>query len=207
MVRSLGQLIPPELMGTHIASPDSHTTSRTSSMSMRGATALWGHMGIEWDISSASPEELEELRAWIDYYKENREFLLNGNLVRALGPDETVWLSGVVDDAKDRALYQMVTRGRSAVAPLGRLRFPGLDPTAQYRVRPVIIGEAPSGLVGPPWFGVNVDFGHATTDREVFDVSQPIPGTILTGEALHLSGVQTPRLHADQVLLISAERV
>ena len=34
--------------------------------------------------------ELVELRAWLDYYKANREFLLTGDLVRVDGAKGTV---------------------------------------------------------------------------------------------------------------------
>lgn len=204
IVRWLSQLVAPELMGTHVASPVSHTTGRTSNMALRGATAIWGHFGIEWDISSADPREIEELAEWIAFYKENREFLLTGQMVREDGPDETIWISGVVSPNKSRALYQVVSRGRSPMSPRGRSHLPGLDPAKRYRVRPIIVGAPPSGLFAPQWFGVR-NKEHDSTNQTPFDASHEFPGVVLTGGALAHAGLQTPRLHPDQALLISVE--
>ncbi|WP_455351767.1 alpha-galactosidase [Streptomyces sp. SYSU K217416] len=56
LMRWTGQLLPTELLGSHIASPHSHTTSRRHDLSFRGATALFGHLGVEWDgVAGAGP--------------------------------------------------------------------------------------------------------------------------------------------------------
>ena len=47
-------LLPPELVGSHVGPPRSHTTGRTHDLSFRGATALFGHFGIEWDRKRAA---------------------------------------------------------------------------------------------------------------------------------------------------------
>ena len=46
-------LVPPELMGSHVAAPTSHTTGRTHSLRYRAATALLHSFGIEWDMTRA----------------------------------------------------------------------------------------------------------------------------------------------------------
>src|SRR5699024_4522298 len=50
------QLIPLELMGSHLASGRSPTTGRLHSLGFRAATAVFGHLGIEWDLAGASEE-------------------------------------------------------------------------------------------------------------------------------------------------------
>lgn len=193
MTRWYNQVSPPELMGTHVASTESHTTGRHSTMAMRGGTALWGHFGIEWDILEATDSEMSDLKDWIAFYKLNRDFLHSSDIVRCETPDETIWLHGVVTKDKSRALFQMVTRGRSAISPRGRLRFSGLDDSRTYTIRPVIVGSEPSGLVPPLWFG---ELSQPAEDgRRYFD------GITTTGSILQNSGVQTPRLHTDQTLL------
>ncbi|MDO5720134.1 MAG: alpha-galactosidase [Actinomycetaceae bacterium] len=201
MMRWLTQLIPYELMGTHVASPDSHTTGRHSTMSMRGATALFGHFGIEWDLTSADEEELEDLANWISYYKANRDFLHSANVVRCEVPDPSLWLHGVVNDERTRALFQLFSRQRSPITPRGRIRFNGLDDTTIYRVRPIIVGRAPSGLVAPEWFGLPRTDKELTNHR-VFTRNQTIPGISLSGAVLMNVGLQIPRLHPEEVLLI-----
>lgn len=201
MMRWLSQIIPYELMGTHVASPDSHTTGRYSTMSMRGATALFGHFGIEWDLTSADEEDLEDLANWISYYKANRDFLHSANIVRCEVPDPTLWLHGVVSDDRTRALFQLFSRRRSPISPRGQIRFNGLDDTMMYRVRPIIVGRAPSGLVAPEWFGLpRVD--KELTNHRVFTRNQSIPGISLSGAVLMNAGLQIPRLHPEEILLI-----
>ena len=51
MVRWTGLTLPPELMGTHVGSGADHTTQRVHDLSFRAGTALWGHMGVEWDLT------------------------------------------------------------------------------------------------------------------------------------------------------------
>ena len=51
--RWTGQLVPPEYLGAHVSAPFSHQTGRYMPMSLRCATALFGHFGIEADITQA----------------------------------------------------------------------------------------------------------------------------------------------------------
>ena len=50
--RGASMLIPPELMGAHIGPERSHTTGRRHDLAFRAATALFGHLGIEWNLLS-----------------------------------------------------------------------------------------------------------------------------------------------------------
>ena len=50
--RWTGQLLPPELMGTHVGAAEAHTTRRVTSLSFRLATALFGHAGIEQNLNA-----------------------------------------------------------------------------------------------------------------------------------------------------------
>ena len=45
--RWTGLLVPPEYLGAHVAAPLSHQTGRYMPLSLRCATALFGHLGIE----------------------------------------------------------------------------------------------------------------------------------------------------------------
>ncbi len=61
--RWTGQLVPPEYLGAHISAPFSHQTGRYMPLSLRCATALFGHLGIEWDLTQANDQERAELAA------------------------------------------------------------------------------------------------------------------------------------------------
>lgn len=183
------QLIAPEYMGTHVASERSHTTGRLSDLNFRLGTALWGHLGFEWDLLPLSEEELDALSEWISFYKNNRNLLLDGELVRRDVADGSLWLHGIVAHDRSRALYQLACLERSPMSPRGRFALPGLNPDALYRVRPRLVGGGPAGLVLPPW----ADEGGK--------------GVEMTGRALAEFGVHSPLLYPDQVLVIEATRV
>ena len=127
-----GQLLPAELMGSHVASGRSHTTARWHDLNFRAATAVFGHFGIEWDLAKATDEEIAQLGWWIDWYKRNRETICTGELVRADLADPEVYFKGIV--AADKAIFSLSMLKVTDAVSLGRLRFPGLDPDARYRV-------------------------------------------------------------------------
>ena len=68
-----------------------HTTGRTHDLSFRVATALFGHVGIEWDISAADRRRAAPgWRTAIALYKRVRPLLHGGEVVRADHPDPAV---------------------------------------------------------------------------------------------------------------------
>jgi alpha-galactosidase len=187
MLRWTTQLIPPEFMGSHIASGRSHSTGRVHDLGFRAATAVFGHLGIEWDLAEASEAEIAELGAWIAFYKAQRGLLLAGDLVRMDGVAGDVLVHGVVAPDRSRAVFAMATTDSLYPDPAGRLRLRGLDPERSYRVRPVFPGPMPSGLVPPHWWG------HGLT------------GGVFTGAALEHVGVACPRIHPDQAVIYRAD--
>ncbi|HYO35795.1 MAG TPA: alpha-galactosidase, partial [Geodermatophilus sp.] len=146
-------LLPPELIGTHVGPPRSHTTGRTHDLSFRAGTALWGHMGVEWDLTTASAEDLEQLAGWIGLHKQLRPLLHGGTVVTGDHPDPQVQVHGVVAPDRGDALFALVAVGRSVTWPPAPARLPGLDPDRRYRVRLQPPGtDTGGGWPGlPPW--------------------------------------------------------
>ena len=103
--RWTGLLVPPEMMGSHVGSPVDHTTGRSLSLAFRCSTALFGHMGIEWDITTASEEQRAELSEWIVLHK-RRPLLHRGTTVRVDYPTRR-HSSGVVSPNHDHGLFAM----------------------------------------------------------------------------------------------------
>jgi len=190
MHRWTSQLIPLELMGSHIASGRSHTTGRLHTLGFRAHSALMGHLGIEWDLAAASEEELAELTAWITLYKERRELLFTGDLVRADRGESPLWLQGVVSPDQGEALFALSAVGRADTAQHPRLALPGLDPAAAYRVRAQLPSGPPSHLTPPPWLA------------RVLEAD----GAVLPGAALAVAGLAAPLLDPEQGLLLSLTR-
>ena len=182
MLQWTGQLLPPELMGSHIASGISHTTGRSHDFGFRAATAIFGHLGIEWDLRQATESERAALAEWIAFYKASRELIGTGTLVR-VDTDSSQVAKGIVAQDGSAALYSFASVDRPIVVQRGSVRFPGLDPDRRYRVEPVRIGRSPSGLRAPAWW---------TPD------GAPIT---LPGRVLGTVGLIDPPLNPDQAVL------
>jgi alpha-galactosidase len=180
-------LVPPEMTGAHVGAPISHTTGRTHALDFRAGTALFGHLGIEWDICAASPAERARLAEWVAAYRRLRPLLHSGTVVRGDHPDPALWVHGVVAPDRSRAVYALVQMATSAQAPTGAVRLPGLDPGTTYHVGPLPPGDTVEGPARSelPWWAAGVD----------------LPGRVL-GEV----GVQAPTLHPERLVLIEVTR-
>jgi alpha-galactosidase len=177
-------LVPLELLGAHVGPPLSHTTGRVHAVDFRAGTALFGHLGIEWDIGRADPHELAALAEWVALYKRLRPLLHSGDLVRGDHPDPALWVHGVVAPDRRAAVYAVVAVATSVTSPPGRVTLPGLDPRTRYRVQRPSPGGHPAG-----W-------------GQVWDGPLSLPGAVL-GSA----GVSVPALWPERLLLleVSAE--
>jgi alpha-galactosidase len=180
-VRWTGLTLPPELMGTHVGSGADHTTGRQHTLRFRAGTALWGHLGIEWDLTTISEEEREELRAWIALHKRFRGLLHSGRVVRADISHDALQLDGVVAPDGREALFRVSALDLTLGQPAGRLRFPGLHPDTAYRVRPVPLSVSTKERPRPRWY-----------DGE----------TVLTGRLLEEVGLIAPFLEADDLVIV-----
>jgi len=138
--RWTGQLVPPEYLGAHVSAPFSHQTGRHMPLSLRCATALFGHFGIEWDITQATKEDLAELAAWIRLYKQHRALIHSGRTVRIDTPDDTAWMQGVVATDQSAALMSYAQLDEPVNDQPAALQVPGLDPRRRYRVTDVTPG-------------------------------------------------------------------
>jgi alpha-galactosidase len=212
MHRWTTQLIPPELLGSHIASGRSHTTGRRHDLNFRASTALFGHLGIEWNIALASAEELDELAAWIRLFKEHRRLLFSGDVVRLDFPDETLTAGGVVSADQRSALYYLVATGRSEVVSLGRIRLPGLAPDQRYRISPLMLDFPPSGLRPPPWWKVRPvpaeEYAslHGGPPARLL-VDRLTAGVELSGAVLAEVGLMSAQIDPDHAVIYLAEAV
>ncbi|WP_446219352.1 alpha-galactosidase [Micromonospora sp. IBHARD004] len=188
--RWTGLLLPPELVGTHIGPDRSHTTHRVHDLSFRAATALFGHHGIEWDISVVSASERAELAAWVALHKRLRPLLHAGRVVRVDHPDPAVQAHGVVAHDGSQAVYAVSRLTTSAAQIPGAVRLPGLDPARRYAVRPAagVPQLAVLQLSEPGWLGGG-------------------GGVTLSGAVLGAVGLQMPALHPEQALLLEVTAV
>lgn len=151
MHRWTQQLLPPELLGAHIASGKNHSTGRVHDLSFRAGTALVGHLGIEWDLAQATADESAALTEWIALYRELRGLLHGGDLVRTDEVDDSRLVYGTVAPDRRQAVFFLASIGRSEVSGTGRVTFRDLDPDVSYRVDPIVVGDG-EGIVRPAWW-------------------------------------------------------
>jgi alpha-galactosidase len=190
--RSASMFIPPELMGAHIGPPQSHTTGRTHSLSFRAITALFGHLGVEWNVLALDDREREQLARFIALHRRFRPLLHGGDVVRfdpsLNGTAVSSHAHGVYAADRSEALVAVIQlrTGMSLTPPA--VRMPGLDPDRRYRVSVVDVGGRPRGpgRAQPAW--------TATDAAEA--------GLVLTGRQLALHGVQPPTMHPETALLL-----
>jgi alpha-galactosidase len=187
--RWTGLLVPAELIGSHVGAPTAHTTRRTHSLAFRAATALFGHFGIEWDLRTATSDELAQLAAWVELYKQERHLLHSGTSVHTDHPDPAYWAHGVVSRDRGRAIYSLVTLDTSVEAQPGRVRLPGLDPAREYRVEPVALSEGSL---------IKTRSGHP---------SWWLDHPVISGRSLETIGLQGPMLYPEQALVFRLEAV
>jgi alpha-galactosidase len=187
--RWTGLLVPPELVGAHVSAPRNHQTGRTLDLSFRAGTALFGHFGVEWDVSRATEPERAELAAWVATYKELRGLLHGGDVVRADDLPQGSELHGVVSRDRADAVFALVQTEPLDSSLPARLQLPGLDADRTYRLQALPPGDRPRAMqVTPP---VWLTGGEIT-----------LPGSVLASV-----GVAVPILAPQQLLLLRATAV
>ncbi len=184
ILRGFGLYLPPEIMGAHIGPRPAHTTGRRLDFGFQAAVALFGHFGLELDVTKLDDVEREMLGRWIARYKQHRALLHAGVSVRLEADDTGLIANGVIAHDREEALIccARVSTSPAIIAP--PLRLPGLDPARRYAVRIIERTDHHS--------------------RQMRKTTSFIDGEIirLSGAALAAAGVQLPNLAPESAVLI-----
>ena len=184
--RGASMLIPPEVMGAHIGPTRAHTTGRVHTLAFRAATALFGHLGVEWNVSRLEDARRATLAEAIAVHKRFRPLLHSGDVVRF---DTESWYCAHGVYASDRS-GALVSFAQLATAPSltpPPLRLPGLDPDGRYRIEHVALPDERWGMSAtqPAWLTEGIE---------------------LTGRQLAAHGIRPPVMHPESAVLISLTR-
>ena len=182
--RWTGLLVPPEMMGAHVGAGQAHTTGRIHDLDFRAGTALFGHFGIEWDLTSATEQDVTQLSEWVAIYKRFRDLIHHGVMVHSDHPDPAYWAHGVVSENGSEGLFAFVAIATGQASPPGLVTLPGLDRDRRYQLAPVVQRHATTtgtAMGAPPWW-----------------TTKPI----LTGATLADLGVQAPALFPEHLALV-----
>jgi len=178
--RGASMLVPSSVMGAHIGPTRSHTTGRSHSLAFRTLTALFGHLGIEWDITSLSDRERSRLREAIDLYRTFRPLVHDGDAVRfdpiVNGQQPASHAYGVYSGDRREALVAHVQLSTGMSLLPSPLRLPGLDPDRTY-----LVEQVPLPGASLQWDG---------------------SGIRLTGRQLAAHGLQLPALFPESGILL-----
>ena len=174
--RGFSLLFPPELMGAHIGGPRSHTTGRAQTLAFRAVTALFGHLGVEWNLLRTSADERSLLGELIAFYKERRDLLHTGMALRYEHPDAAIIAHGVISTDRSDALVSVARVATSEHLVSEPLRVRGLDSRRHYRVetaglallRTMAFGPA---LKQPGW----IEHGVEATGRQLAEIGLQLP--------------------------------
>jgi alpha-galactosidase len=180
--RGASMLIPLEVMGAHIGPTRSHTTGRTHSLAFRAATAMFGHLGVEWNVTKLDDHERAGLAEVIAVHKRHRTLLHTGDVVR-FDTEAAYCAHGVFASDRSEAIvsFAQLTTAASLIPP--PLQLPGLDPDRRYQVERI-------ALPGERW-------GMARTQP-----SWLTEGAELTGRMLAVVGLQPPVLNPESAVLV-----
>jgi alpha-galactosidase len=159
--RWTGLLLPLELIGAHVGPARAHITKRFTDIGIRCATALFGHAGIEADLTEFDAADLDSLRDWIALYKRTRSLLHTGTVVTPDGVDATASVHGVVARDGSHALFSYAQLASALPQTPLRLRLPGLQPDTRYTV---------ASVLGPSYDGA-----VEITGRALETVGLPLP--------------------------------
>jgi alpha-galactosidase len=188
--RGASFFLPPEVMGCHVGPARCHVSGRRLSMDMRAATALMGHMGIELNLLTERPSDLDTLKSAIALHKRHRALLHDGDLVR-LDTAPQIMASGVVARDRSEALYSVAYVLSDPQVLPERVRFAGLDPDRNYLVK----------LIWPTvWQAIK---GPSAIEK--LRLNQD--GATFSGAALMHGGLQLPHAHPETCLLFYVEAI
>lgn len=177
-----GLLVPTEIMGAHLTSPQVHSTHRRVTLDLSAGVALFGHFGIEWNLTKLDDAGLDRVARWVARHKAHRDLIHTGVMVHGDTPDAATDVRGVVARDATSALFTFTQVSTSVTYPPGRFTLPGLAPDRRYTVRIVAgsVADGP-GQSALPW------------------AEQPIT---LTGRQLGTVGLQAPVLYPAQLVLL-----
>ena len=126
---------PVSSMGAHVAAVPNHQLQRTTPLSTRANTAMFGAFGYELDLTRLNERACALVAAQVAFVKQYRPLLQFGTFWRLQSPfagDGGAWMT--VSDDRRRALlgdYRLLRRSNE---PFRRVRLAGLIPDALYRV-------------------------------------------------------------------------
>lgn len=180
------QYMPLCSLGNHVGPSPNPVTGRHLSMGFRAKVAMFGHMGVEADLTSMSEDDRRALARHIDLYKTWRDVLHAGEVYDIASTDSAV--SGALVVHGSRALGLVTREDFARDFEAAPVRFEGLEPARRYRVS-----------LPEPW--------PEWAARYLATPERWRSGVLMSGRALADGGLALPLRHPATAWLVALEAV
>lgn len=191
--RGFSYFFPAELMGSHVGPRDCHITHRNIPMEMRASVALFGHFGMEMDLRELTDNEVIQLQAMTNLYKQHRNLIHSGDLYRLPLADYATGFGIVAEDKSEAIFSYSLIECHNAGLP-DQYLFAGLKRANKYKLDIVWPVKSKDSWPASSIFGFE-------TNLSAFD------GQVFSGELLMQLGLQLPRLTPQSSLIFHLTEV
>jgi alpha-galactosidase len=123
---------PMNVVGAHVSACPNHQTLRTTPLSTRFAVAAFGAFGYECNLCDMKKEDLDEIRAQIELYKEWRDTLQTGRFYRGRNGNIHEWTC--VSRDKTAAVGMIMQELVRPNTHFEQYTAKGLDPDKMYHL-------------------------------------------------------------------------
>ena len=168
---------PVSAVGSHVSACPNHQTGRTTPLGTRAVVAMAGTFGYELDLNTLTPEESQQVREQIQYFKTHYDLIQYGAYYRLTEgwEDFTAWQFNAPDH-RETLLELVLTHSRANTSPI-HLMLKGLEPEAHYCLTDYRI--------------------HGNRKIPIDGEIVNLTGQIYTGAALMYAGITLPQLFGD----------
>lgn len=198
--RHLSYFFPPEILGTHIGAAISHSTFRQHSLNFRAVTAMFGHMGIEFDPLKSSDEEISQLKHYLSLHKQYRSLLHTGKCYRLDSIDPAQVIHAVSDSDHCIVSIAQIAMPSFSLPPMLKLAF--LEPVNNYRIECIELPTNCGHLMKkwPQWLMPSI---LEKDDNQIaLSINTNVKPMILSGELLASIGIALPILDPETAMLL-----
>ena len=134
MQHNAALFLPAAVTGSHVGPRVSHTSGRHLDIRIRAWVAAQRHMGFEMDPRELTPDEAEVLTRVTTWWKANRDWMLEADILRLESADPSVIAEQHQTRDQSRFVAFVGKRDTSTQIAPRPLRLAGLDPDAIYEI-------------------------------------------------------------------------
>ena len=122
-------------MGSHVSAVPNHQLHRNTPLATRANVAYFGTFGYELDVTKLDQKTLETMKKQIQFMKDHRELIQQGDFYRLKSPfenDETSWM--VINKEKTKAIVGYYRPLNQVNVGYNKIKLTSLDPELVYTI-------------------------------------------------------------------------